>query len=88
MIPMPPPNAAHGQKSHGANHFNYLDQTNAMVVLMMPFALHDADAVPLTSHDQESCTVSHFDNLVKNGMVPLMTLLTLSSSDTTTKGII
>ena len=31
-------------KSHVAPHFNFLYQTNAMVVLMMPLASHGADA--------------------------------------------
>ena len=35
----------HDQKSHAAPHFNYLNQTNVVVGLMLQFSLHGADAV-------------------------------------------
>ena len=43
MMSMPTPNTAHGQQIHIEPHFNNLDQTNSVVLLMMPLALPDAD---------------------------------------------
>ena len=37
-------NVSHYQKSHVAPHFDYVDQTNVVVLFMMPFASHDANA--------------------------------------------
>ena len=42
---MPAPNASHNQKHHVAPDFNYLDQTNIAVPLMIPLTLHDNDGV-------------------------------------------
>ena len=33
----------HDPKSYGVSHFNYLDERNTVVPLMMPLASHDAD---------------------------------------------
>ena len=43
MILMPVLMASHGQKSNLAPHFVHLDLRNAMVLLMMLYASHDAD---------------------------------------------
>ena len=45
MMPNPAPNALHDQNGYVTLHFDYLDQTNAVVPLMMTLASHDADAV-------------------------------------------
>ena len=44
MVAIPAANISHDWKSHAAPHFNYLDQRNAVVPLMMPLASDGADA--------------------------------------------
>ena len=69
-------------------HFCYFDQTNLMVVLMIPLASYDADdgASSITWPEKSSCI--SFDHLdVRNRMVPLITLLESCNTDTRTYGI-
>ena len=44
MIPMPAPNASIDQRNHVAPYFDYLDQANAVVPLMMSLESHDDNA--------------------------------------------
>ena len=71
----------HDQKSYVASHFNYLDWRNALVPLMMPLALHDADASGITW--PKSHVTSSFDHLdLTNRMMQLMSLLASCDTDT------
>ena len=61
------------QEGHLSPHFNFLNQTNGVVVLMVPLSSPDADVSGITW--PKSHVVSHFDDHdVTNAMVSMTTL--------------
>ena len=79
-MPMSAQYASHNENSCVVPHFGYPDTRNAVVALMIPLALHDADGgTSGITWPQSSCT-SFWSSWLSNGMVALMTLL--ASCDT------
>ena len=73
--------ALYDQKSYVSPHFDYHDWRNAVVPLMIPLTLYDADANGIRwSKSHVAFPFDHPD--LTNGMMPLMTLLASCDIDT------
>ena len=88
MMLMPAPNTSYDQNTHVAPNFSYLDQTDAMVILMVPFASCDADAgANCITWPEKSCCVILIMLRITYRMLPLMTLMASCDTETNISGI-
>ena len=81
---MPEPPVSHYWKSHVGSHFEHIDLTNALVLLMMPSVSSDAKTGITWPKSDFAPYFNHFD--LKNKMVPLAVLSVSCDAHTCAKG--
>ena len=73
------------KKRHVASHFNHLDLTNVVMLLMIPLVWHHAGANGITWPKNDIFNFDHLDPT--SGLFSLMTLLASYDIDTSINGI-